>query len=118
MLNLANVIPELSSTEAVPKLQLEFLTDLKFKSKTVYLFSFEVTSKDKHDVRVAFSYLDDSTQYSDQLIIKANMNVQTPDKTLLFPLGDELEDSFSTVERIYIPKEELRTGIYTIIIST
>lgn len=113
-LNLANVIPEIASNE----LKMEFLTDLKLEGKSVYLFTFEVTSRDKYDVRVAFSYLDDSTQSSDALIIKANMNVQTPDKDLLFPLGDELEDSFSTSERIYIPKAELSNGLYTIIIST
>lgn len=118
MLNLANVIPEITSTEADFEFKMEFVTSLKMQKESTYTFTFEVTSINKYDVRVAFSYLDAASQLSETLNIKANLNVQTPDKSLLFPLGSELEDSFSTSERIFIPKDELIIGVYTIIIST
>ncbi|OHT06333.1 hypothetical protein TRFO_25604 [Tritrichomonas foetus] len=111
-INLANVIPELSNTKLV------FQSDLKIPAEETRVFSFEVTST-QYDVRVVLNYLDQgSSSVMDLMNIKANLNVITPNNKMLFPINEKAEDSFSTVERIYIPKDELIIGKYIIVIRT
>lgn len=135
-LNLANAIPELqieinaatSSSSArilsnsskhisSATSNMEFFNGLQLEPMSTYVYSFNVKSA-SFDVRVVFSYLDQAAATSDTLNVKAHLNVETPTKKLLFPLGDTVEDYTSTVSRIYIPKEELTTGQYKIIITT